>query len=382
MAHDFYQQLGVPRSATADEIKKAYRKLARKHHPDVNPGNKSAEEKFKQMGAAFEVLSDPKKRKLYDEFGEDAVKIGFDEKKAEAYRAYRDQSTAGGGGNYEGPDVDLGDLFGEMFGRKGRGGGGVDMGEMFRPRQSGPSRGDDLNTTIRLPLREAVNGTERTLNITRPGRCKKCNGLGTFGKPTMCPQCKGSGQATSGRGPFAFSGLCPSCGGTGKVSPPCDACDGAGVLEESTRVIVKIPAGVQSGSKVRLPGQGSAGLKGGPSGDLYIETQLEPHAFVHREGDDLTMDLPITVPEAIFGAHVKVPTFSGEVTVRVPEGSQNGRRLRLKGQGVPSLKGSARGDLYLTLRLVAPENLTTETRAAAEKLKEAYEKDVRSEILL
>ncbi|HSP19879.1 MAG TPA: DnaJ C-terminal domain-containing protein, partial [Myxococcaceae bacterium] len=346
MAEDLYQLLGVSRGASADEIKKAYRKLARKYHPDVNPGNKSAEEKFKQVSAAFEVLSSPDKRTLYDEFGEDAAKMGYDPKKAEAFRAYRDAASRGGGPgggaggipNMEG--FDLGDLFGELFRNRGAGGGRGGMDDLFgREEAEGPRRGEDLHAQVRLSLRDAVTGTERSLSITRPGRCKKCKGSGHFGKPETCPTCKGSGKIRQGRGPLSMTSPGPSCAGSGKVAPPCDLCGGTGRVEETARVTVKIPAGVQTGSQVRGAAQGAAGAQGGPPGDLFLEVQVEPHPLVRREGDDLYVELPVTVAEAMLGAQVRAPTFTGEVTLTVPPHSQSGRKLRLKGQGVPSLRG-------------------------------------------
>jgi molecular chaperone DnaJ len=375
MAEDYYRVLGVARTASPEEIKKAYRKLARKYHPDVNPGNKASEEKFKQVTAAFEILSDAKKRALYDEFGEDAVKMGFDPKKADAYRAYRDQAAAPGGGRGGGSSFDLGDIFGDIFGRSGDDG-------PFRARAQGPARGEDLYSRVRVTLREVVSGTERSLAIQRPVECKRCHGTGHVGKPKTCPTCGGSGRLKQGRGPLSLSTPCPECDGTGKVSPTCDVCDGAGVVEETARVTVKIPPGVQNGSQVRLPGQGAAGGHGGPPGDLFLEVEVEPHPLVRRDGDDLSMELPVTVPEAMSGADVRVPTFGGEVTVRVPEGSQAGRKLRLKGQGVPALKGSSRGDLYLELKIVVPDKPSAEAKSTAEALRPAYRGDVRAGVRL
>jgi molecular chaperone DnaJ len=397
MADDFYQLLGVSRTATDDEIKKAYRKLARKYHPDVNPGNKQAEEKFKQISAAFETLSDAKKRKLYDEFGEDAIKLGFDEAKAHAYRQYRQASQArasggapfGGGGGFEGADFGgmggMEDILRDIFG----GGGGAagspfDFGGGFggATRQSGPAKGEDLSARVQLSLSEAVHGTERALAVTRPGRCQRCAGKGQVGEPTLCPTCKGSGRGRGTNGRIRMSSACPTCAGTGRAAPPCGACEGDGVVDETARLTVKIPAGVHTGSQVRLAGQGAAGERGGPAGDLYIETEVADHPQVRRDGDDLYMDLPVTVPEAALGAEVKVPTFDGEVTVRIPPGSQSSRKLRLKGKGVPNLKGGPRGDLYLVLKVMVPETTNPDLRAAIEKLKGAYSSDVRAEVRL
>ncbi len=384
MADDYYQRLGVSRTASEDEIKKAYRKLARKYHPDVNPGNKGAEEKFKQLSEAFEVLSNPQKRKLYDEFGDDAAKMGFDDKKADAYRAYRAGAgaRAGGGSPFGGGGaVNLEDLFGEIFGRAG---GGVDFdgGNPYDVEETGPTRGEDLTTRVQLGLKDAVTGTERSLTVTKPGRCGTCDGKGVRGAVTTCATCGGTGRTKRRRGPLQFSGACPTCHGTGRSAPTCPTCDGSGLVEETKTLTVKIPPGVTTGSKVRLAGQGAAGARGGPPGDLYIETELLPHPLVRREGDDLLLDLPITVPEALLGAEVKVPTFDGEVTVTVPQGSQSGRKMRLRGRGVPALKGGSRGDLYLVLKIVVPEQLSPDARAAAEQLRRAYGRDVRDDVKL
>ncbi|MFL5358765.1 molecular chaperone DnaJ [Archangium sp.] len=388
MADDYYQILGVSRTASADEIKKAFRKLARKYHPDVNPGDKSAEEKFKQLNAAFEVLSDERKRKLYDEFGDEAAQFGFDEKKAQQYRAYKAARAAGGGrpSGGVGPDIDLGDLFGEIFNRGGA--GGVDMGEMFGRaaggRAAGPTAGEDITATLSLSFNEALTGVERTLSLPRPGRCQRCQGAGQVGTPSTCATCGGTGKVRRAGGilGMAASGTCPTCRGTGRAAPPCPSCQGSGVVEETARLTVKLPAGVHTGSKVRLSGQGAAGSRGGPPGDLYIETIVAEHPLVRREGDDLYLDLPVTVSEAMLGAEVRVPTFQGEVTVKVPPGSQSGRRMRLKGRGAPSLKGGPSGDLYLTLQVKVPEHLSSEARQAAEALSRAYQSDVRGSLQL
>jgi molecular chaperone DnaJ len=387
MADDYYQILGVSRTASADEIKKAFRKLARQYHPDVNPGNKAAEEKFKQLNAAFEVLSDERKRKLYDEFGDEAAQFSFDEKKAEQYRAYKAAQAAGGmpfGGGGGGVDFDLGDILGDMFNRGG--GGGVDFGEVFGRagggRAAGPTPGEDITANLTLSFSEALTGTERGISLHRPGRCQRCQGSGQVGTPTTCATCGGTGKVRRNSLLGMASGTCPHCRGTGRAAPACTSCQGSGVLEETARLTVKIPAGVQTGSKVRLSGQGAAGVRGGPPGDLYIETIVAEHPLVRREGDDLYMDLPVTVTEAMLGAEVRVPTFQGEVTVKVPAGSQSGRRMRLKGRGAPSLKGGPPGDLYLTLQVKVPEHPSHEARRAAEALARAYETDVRGSLQL
>lgn len=386
MAADYYQLLGVSRTASAEEIKRAYRKLARKYHPDVNPGNRQAEEMFKKVSSAFEVLSDKKKRALYDELGEDAEKLGFDEKKAAAYRAYR-AGGASGPSPFEpgaegfgfGQEFDLGEIFGELFGRRG---GGIGFEGRQVAREEGPSRGEDLRSRLSVSLTEAVRGAEKTLSLRRPGRCPSCQGLGQGGPSAKCAHCGGSGRARRSTGPLRVAGSCPSCNGTGRSAPACRACGGSGLAEESKTVTVIIPAGVRSGSQVRLAGQGAAGTRGGPPGDLYIETEVVEHPLVRREDDDLYMELPITVPEAILGAEVKVPTFEGEVTVKLPPGSQSGKKMRLRGRGVPKLKGGGRGDLYLELRVMVPDAPDGELQRVAEKLRGAYRRNVRAEMKL
>lgn len=395
MADDYYQILGVPRTASAEEIKKAFRKLARKHHPDVNPGNKAAEDKFKQLNAAFEVLSDERKRKLYDEFGEEAAKLGFDEKKAEQYRAYRAARASGGGmggmpfggGGGGGVEFDLGDILGDLFNRAG-GGGQVDMSEILGGRAGAraprPTPGEDITAELTIGFAEALTGVERSISLQRPGKCQRCQGSGQAGTPTTCTTCGGSGKVRRGGGILGGNtgGTCPTCRGSGRAAPPCPSCQGSGVVEETARLTVKIPPGVQTGSKIRLAGQGAAGTRGGPPGDLYIETTVTDHPLVRRDGDDLSMDLPVTVSEAMLGAEIRVPTFQGEVTVKVPPGSQSGRRMRLRGRGAPSLKGGQPGDLYLTLQVKVPEQPSEEARQAAEQLARAYQTDVRGALQL
>jgi len=318
MAEDYYQRLGVTRKASDDEIKKAYRKLAKKYHPDVNPGNKSAEEKFKQVGEAFDVLGDAKKRKLYDEFGEDAAKLGWDEKKAEAYRQYRSPRSRGGNGGADGFHFDFGDagaggaqgfdfesILGEMLGRQGRG------------RRRGPMPGADVTARLQVTLDEAVRGGERSFSLS-----------------------------------------------TGK------------------RLTVKIPAGVDTGSKIRLQGQGESGEHGGPPGDLFLEIEVLPHPLVRREGDDLYLDLPVTVREAILGADVRVPTFSGSGVITLKPGTQSGLKVRLKGKGAPSLTGGAPGDLYLVVQVRVPDTIDQGMKKAAEALDAGYAHDVRAGLKL
>lgn len=377
---DLYQVLGVSKGASADELKKAYRRLAKKYHPDVNPGDKAAEEKFKEVSAAFEVLGDEKKRALYDEFGPDAAKLGFDPEKAKQYRAYRQQAAGGPGGmNFDFGEAgeggfDFGDIFSEIFNRSAG-------GRARRP--SVPEEGEDIEGTVEIDLREAVLGATRTVTVQRPSPCEVCKGTGARGgKRATCPTCHGSGKARVSRGPMSFNSTCPTCGGSGEVGDACRSCGGSGVVQTRANLEVKIPAGVETGSRVRLAGQGAAGRRGGAAGDLFIVVHVRPHPLVTRDGDDLELRLPVTVPEAMLGGEVALPTFDGHVQLKIPPGSQSGKKLRLRGKGVPHLKGGGRGDLYVTLQVMLPDDASPEARKAAETLARHYKGSVRAELRL
>jgi molecular chaperone DnaJ len=367
---DLYEVLGVGRKASADEIKKAYRKLARKHHPDVNPGNKQAEERFKEISFANDVLGDPDKRKIYDEFGFEGLQSGFDADRARQYREWQSSGGAEGQGfgkysSFEDVFSDLGDLFG------GRGGG-------FR----GPGRGADLEYSLELDLLDAVRGATRTIALRRPVACPQCGGAGGKGA-TACPQCEGTGQVRVGAGPIAFGRACPRCSGSGRVyNEPCPRCGTSGRVDEVDRLNVKIPAGVDEGSKIRLAGKGEAGRNGGPPGDLFINVRLRPHPFLERRGQDLYLDLPVTVGEATLGASVTVPTPDGDVSLRIPPGSQSGQRLRLRGRGVKDAKGSAAGDLYVRLLVQVPHDGGEKARRAVEDLEQFYGESPRKNLKL
>jgi DnaJ-class molecular chaperone len=364
MATDLYSVLGVTRSASADELKKAYRRLAKKLHPDVNPGNKRAEERFKEVSAAFEVLGDPKRRALYDEFGEVATHSGFDEEKARRVRDYQAGAREGGfeemfGGGRRSPFGGPGVYSGSFSGRSG----GFDpsdlgqmFGDLFARRQSGrarrarfePATGADVESELPIGLREAVLGAEREISMKKLSPCPRCHG--DEDQRIDCSRCGGSGQ-----------------------------------IEEPVRLKVRIPVGVETGSRVRLPGQGAPGERGGPAGDLYLKIRIEPHPRVRVDGRDLTLELPITVAEALLGADVTVPTFEGTVRLKIPPGSQSGQRLRLRGRGLPPLKGgltgAPRGDLYVVLQVQLPPDSETARRAARE-LERLYGGDVRDGLLL
>lgn len=316
---DYYQRLGVSRQASDDEIKKAYRKLARQFHPDVNPGNKAAEEQFKQVTEAFEILSEPSKRKLYDEFGDEAAKLGWDEKKAAQYRAYKNGSFGGDGQGFGGGmpggvhfdfqgggPVDFESIFGEMFGAQGG----------RRGRRNGPRTGGDLVTTMEISLADAVLGATRTLNL------------------------------------------------------------------QGKRLEVRIPAGVETGSRVRLAGQGEPGDRGGPPGDLFVDIEIAEHPLVRREDRDLYMDLPVTLKEAMYGGEIKVPVFGGSGTVTLKPGTQSGTKLRLRGKGVPGLRGEAAGDFYLVVQVKIPEAHGPGLKHAVDAIESHYPAPVRSNLKL
>jgi molecular chaperone DnaJ len=370
-AQDLYAILGVKRDATDEEIKKAYRRLARKYHPDVNK-EKGAEDKFKEISAAFEVLGDEKKRKLYDEFGPEGLRQGFDAETARQYRRYGQQ---GGGPSPRGPG-------GSPF-------GGVDfsdlLNDLFRQSRSHPQRaaGADITAELHVDLKDAALGAEREIAIERPTECGTCHGEGTApgARPRECPQCHGSGRVSLPGAPFDLPMPCPRCGGSGELEgPACPTCGGSGEVLQKTRLRVKIPAGVEEGSRIRLSGQGGPGVAGGPPGDLYLSVHLRPHPLLHRDGLDLSLDVPVTVREAMEGAEVDVPTFGGAMRLRVPAGSQSGRRLRLRGRGMPSLKGPT-GDFYVVLQVHVPA-ATEESLAAARTLDASYPTPLRANLAL
>jgi molecular chaperone DnaJ len=374
---DLYAALGVTRTASAEEIKKAYRKLARKHHPDVNPGNKRSEERFKEISEANDILSDPEKRKLYDEFGMTGVQAGFDATRA---REYRDQSArwqeaarggaSGGAGTY----TNFEDIFGDIFGAEARS-------------RSQAQRGADMEAELEVDLLEAIRGTSTEFTIQRPVSCEVCHGSGVdTSNTTVCPDCGGKGHVNLGRGPLSMTRTCPRCAGTGRSGArPCPRCGGEGSTMKSERLQVRIPPGVDNGSKVRVAGKGADGFGGAPGGDLFIRIRVRPHRLLERRGDDLYMDLPLTVSEALVGASVDVPTADGAtVRVRVPANSQSGKQLRVKGHGVPHLKGTetGRGDLYLRLVVHVPDRESDAVKDAARALDAGYSTNPRDQLRL
>jgi molecular chaperone DnaJ len=334
MEKDFYDILGVNRSATAEEIKKAYRKQALKFHPDRNPGDKAAEERFKEATEAYEVLGDLEKRKIYDRYGVEGLR-------SSGYR---------GPGGFEDIFTNFGDIFEDLFGFSGS----------SRSRK-GPVPGADLRYDLRISFEEAVHGSEKEIEITKRETCWTCEGGGLRPgyQPQVCPTCHGQGQVIRAQGFFRLSTTCPHCQGEGHIiTEPCADCNGAGLISKTKKVSLKIPPGVDSGARMLLRGEGEGGRRGGHSGDLYVVLQVEPHDFFHREGDDILCTLPLTMTQAALGCKLEIPTIHDTKTLNVPAGSQPGQTFTLKGEGVPHLKRHGRGDMIINLEIKIPTHLT------------------------
>ena len=357
---DYYEVLSVSRTATDVEIKSSYRKLAMQFHPDRNPNNPQAEEKFKECSEAYAVLSDPDKRAAYDRFGHQAV------------------SGAGSGGNpFAGGSPfgggfqqgDLGDIFGDIFGEM------FNMGNQRGPggRASRAQRGRALKIDMSLTVEEAVFGVEREMKAKRMETCEVCTGTGSEGgkQPETCQQCAGRGQVRTQQGFFSVARTCPVCGGTGQIiRNPCRTCGGDGRVQKEHTLAVKVPAGVESDTRIRYSGEGDAGRFGGPNGDLYVVLTVEPHAFFERDGDDLHCVLPISFPQAALGTDLEIKTLEGAESIKVPEGTQSGREFRLRGKGVPHLNAHGKGDLIVEVRVATPTKLTKRQRELLRELDE------------
>jgi len=360
---DFYQTLGVPKNASQDEIKKAFRKLARDYHPDKHPGDKSAEDKFKEVSEAYETLSDPEKRKQYDELsrlGAFGPGAGGFRPGAGGYQSYGQNPF--GQGNVQFDMGDLGDILGNLFGG-GTGGG--------RGRRRS-ARGDDLQVDVTVSFDDSLHGATVRVPVDKDDACRTCHGTGARPgtTPKVCPECEGRGSITRSMGGFAMPQQCPRCHGQGTViEDPCPTCRGTGVQHTTKRLNVKIPAGVKDGSKIRIKGKGEAGPRGGQAGDLFVRVHVEPDDLFERVGDTIVLEVPVTVSEAALGATLKVPTpGGGHVSLKVPAGSQDGRTLRVRGKGAPRLKGGGQGDLHVRLRVRVPEKLTKEQKQLFEQL--------------
>ncbi len=350
---DFYETLGVSKNASADEIKKAYRKLAVKYHPDKNQGNKEAEEKFKEVSAAYETLSNPDKRRQYDQFG---------------HEAYTRGGGGGGAGGFNYQQAQ--DIFSQFFG----GGGGFGFEDLFgggrRANPNAPQRGEDLRYNLEIDFEDAMYGVDKTIKVQRQESCDKCSGSGCepgSGKKS-CPRCGGSGTLNISQGFFSVRQPCPNCSGTGQIiEKPCPKCHGKGRVSASAPLQIHIPAGVDTGSQLRVPGKGCAGIRGGQAGDLYVVMRVRESNVFIREDRDLLCEVPVSYAVAAAGGEVDVPTISGKSKIRIPAGTQSGTLLRLKGKGAPSVRGAGRGDLHIRILVETPKDLSKEQLELLEK---------------
>ena len=368
---DYYELLGVNKNASIGDIKKAYRKLARKYHPDLNPGDKTAEQRFKEINEAHETLKDPEKKKQYDLYGS----LGA--------RGAPGPGASGRGGNFEGFDFSssgdstFGDIFQTVFGN---------MGEP-RPRSSrrgrSSERGEDLHYSMNLNFMDAANGIETTIQVSHKQPCAACKGKGidAASKQSTCPTCGGSGRVQKQSGFMKFGSICPNCGGSGVLpGAPCRACGGDGRVETTSRLRVRIPAGVDNDSKVRITGKGNAGLNGGPQGDLIITIRVSPHKVFRRSGHNLEMTLPLTYAEAALGTKIEIPTLDGSSLFKVPPGTASGQKLRLKGKGIVNPKTRENGDLIVEIRIVPPSTKDLKVRELLKEIEKVAPYDPRQEL--
>ncbi len=364
---DYYDILGVQRNASEQDLKSAFRRLAKDHHPDRNPDDKEAEQKFKELNEAYEVLKDPQKRAAYDRFGHAAFDGGMG-------------GRGGGGGAGFGPDFasSMSDIFDDLFGEfmGGRRGGG-------QQRRSGRERGADLRYNMEITLDDAFAGKTAQVRVPTSVTCETCSGTGAKAgtKPVTCATCGGAGKVRASQGFFTIERTCPTCQGRGEtIADPCSACNGAGRVVKERTLSVNIPAGVEDGTRIRLSGEGEAGLRGGPAGDLYIFLSIKPHEYFQRDGADVFCRVPISMTTAALGGQIEVPTLDGTVSrVKVPEGTETGKRFRLKGKGMPVLRSNAAGDLYIQVDVETPKNLTRKQRELLEEFEKLSAKETSPE---
>jgi molecular chaperone DnaJ len=402
---DYYAALGVKKSASTDEIKKAFRKLARKYHPDVNPGDKTAEEKFKTLSEANEVLSDPKKRKIYDQLG--FYSDNIDPAAAEAYarqgggpggfpggfpggQPSGPGSAGAGGAHFDFGGFDFSDLFeGGGRGKKASSAGGGGFRDIFSSMfdrggvtaEEGPEPGSDLEYQVNVPFWTAIRGGVMRLNITRRDACPTCAGSGFVESPGTCPQCKGKGTIEQTGGRMKFNVQCPRCHGTGKNISNCPTCHGQGSVDRTEPLEIRIKAGTRDGQRIRIPSKGNAGLRGGPAGDLYVIIKTGDHPIFRREGDDIRLIVPVSATEAALGAKIEVPTIDGKTLLKIPPGTQSGQKLRLREKGVPSAtKDGVRGDEIVEVKVTVPMPRDERTKELLRELAQLNPEDPRAEL--
>ncbi len=377
---DYYQILGVKKDAKADEIKKAYRRLARKHHPDVNPNDKTAEEKFKEIQEANDILSDEKKRKVFDRFGYYADNLDVNSPYG-AGTASNAGST--GGFDFSGFDFEPGgsggssssfrDIFSDLFS------GGAGAKREPEPPRPQPKKGKDIEMPLALSFEEAVTGLTTNITVNRSEQCSRCQGAGDTGGPVaVCSTCKGTGQVQRSGGRLQFSQTCPDCEGTGRRRQPCSLCNGKGVTPKNEQVKIRIPAGVDTGSRVRIPKKGEGGRLGAPPGDLFILTNVGKHRYFTRKGDNIYVTVPITVPEAALGAKIEVPTVEGKAQLKIPAGTESGQKFRLRERGFPSLRNpNLRGDQFIEVKISLPRIISEETKELLRQFEKANTENPR-----
>jgi molecular chaperone DnaJ len=402
---DYYEILGVKKSASAEDIRKAFRKLARKYHPDVNPGDKSAEEKFKSLSEANEVLSDPKKRKVYDQLG--FYSDNIDPATAEAYAragagsggssgGFSGGFPGGAGGGGQGVPFDFGGFdFSDLADSGGRGQARSSSGSSFRDifggifggggrnahQEEGPEPGTDLEYQVNVPFWTAIRGGVMRLNVSRHDTCIHCHGQGTLESPGKCPECNGTGQITQTGGRMKFNAQCPRCHGTGKNLTTCPTCHGEGVVSKTEPMEVRIKPGTRDGQRIRIPGKGNAGIHGGSSGDLYAIIRAESHPIFRRDGDDIYLTVPVSATEAALGAKIEVPTIDGRALLKIPPGTQSGQKLRLREKGVPSAtKEDTRGDEIVEITVTVTMPRDERTKELLRELAKLNPEDPREEL--
>lgn len=363
---DYYEVLGVKRGASAEDIRKAYRRLARKYHPDVNPGDKAAEEKFKQIQQAYDVLSDPKKRKVYDQYGFYSERVpprgaeGFD------FAGFDFSEFAGGRG------TSFRDIFSDFFSHFTSGGG-------FGEEAAGPERGSDLEYQIEIGFWESIRGTVKKIPISRLDACSACGGQGTTGGASTCAACGGTGRVQQQAGRMRFELTCSRCNGQGRTRTLCRHCGGEGRLHRTEMLEVRIPPGMTDGGRVRVPGKGNAGLRSGAPGDLYIVTTVKPHEYFERRGEDIYTVVPITVSEAALGAKIEIPTIDGRALLKIPPGTQSGQRFRLREKGAPSARTGSRGDHLVEVRILLPKVMDERQKQMLRDFAKLEREDPRAE---